>query len=319
MSDYAGQAPRALPVLDFSRSHMWGGPQLLARLPETTMVFDIPNMCRAWLQEAVSRKGMTQEEADQKIDQWEGQTKLGGGIARDGVVDSVALHRMAKDFGRWYGARVSFTKNSAGHELVIFKGWPARRGLVRGTRYRLDNPLMVKLQVGEHGLEAAAKASFRFNVILVMTVDVGNYILRSDRVTFGQLLGSLSVDIVSIQVAGAVADAALPALVAAGFTTVGAITVGPVAVAFIVGVGVAAALFAVDEQFGLSARLDQMYDQCLADLGAVWKVLGDQAPARYRQLVNSNLVHDLRQDVRSLARKIGRHPDLVRSQPAILW
>lgn len=288
---------------------------------ERALVVDRKNMRVLWLEEKVARHEITDAQAREMLADQEGQGKLWTGPFKDGLGSVQIFYKIARDFASWKGARVAFTKSRAGHDLVIFKGWPAGRKIISGTRYRLDNPKIVDLQIGKPGLEKAAKESKRFGIWLVVAVDVADY-LFNDKATLGSLLGSLSVDIPSVMLASAVATAAGTAVAGATtgvFAVVGAFALGPLAVAFVVGVVVGIALFEVDKYFHLSEKLGHAYDQGLAKLRQAWAELGHEAETRYHQLANSHFVHDLSQDAGALAKKLARQADLVRGELVHLW
>ena len=288
---------------------------------ERILVVDEKNMFRIWLEEKVARREMTSAEADKMLQDQEGQGKLWAGPFKDGLGNSRILYKLARDFASWKGARVTFSKSRAGHELVTFKGWPADRKLISGTRYRTDNPKMIELQIGKPGIRAAAKESARFGLYLVVAVDVADYLMR-DNSSLGQLLGSLTVDIPSVLIAsaiGAAAGSAIAGTGVAGLAVIGGMALGPIAVAFVVGLGVSWLLFKADDSFKITETLSRVYDEGLQKLRAAWDALGQEADLRFRQLANSHLVHDLRQDAEALSKKIGRQADWVRGEMAYLW
>ena len=291
------------------------------RLAERVMIVDEKNLLRIWLEEKVARHELTPLEADKMLDEQETQGKLWTGPAKDSFGSGKLVYKLAKDFESWKGARVYFTKSSAGNDLVIFKGWPVGRKLVSGTRYRLDNPKIVELQIGKPGIRAAAKESARFGLYLVVAVDVADYFLR-DNSTLGQLLGNLTVDVPSVMLAsaiGAAAGSAISGTAAAGFATIGSLACGPFLVAFVVGVAAGYALYRLDEYFHIHEKLAEAYDAGLTKLAQVWDELGTEAHRRFDQLAHSHFVHDLRQDTDVLAAKLAREADRVRGELARLW
>ncbi|MEE3625033.1 hypothetical protein UCD39_13730 [Nitrospirillum sp. BR 11752] len=174
------------------------------------------------------------------------------------------------------------------------------------------------MQLGKPGIRAAAKESARFGIYLVVAVDIADYIIR-DNATLGQLLGSLTVDIPSVLLATAVGTAIATSTIggATGAATGVAVFVtsfacGPILVALAVGVIVAAALFEIDQYFGISDKLGDLYDSGLQKLKLAYEELGAEAELRFHQLSNSHIVQDLFQDVDQIAAKLGRKADWVR-------
>ena len=218
--------------------------------------------------------------------------------------------------------RVEFIKGTAGRDLVIFKGWPAGRKILTGTRYRVDNPKIVEMQIGRPGLEAAGRESARFGLILVVAVDVADW-LCNDKRTLGGLFGKLTVDIPSVMLASAIGTAlgaATTSTAATGLVAaIGSFALGPLAVAFLAGVGIAVALAWADDHFQLSEKLGRLYDQGIDRLKQAWAHLGQQAEKRYQELANSHFVHNLEQDAIILSRKLARETDLIRGEIGYIW
>lgn len=100
---------------------------------------------------------------------------------------------------------------------------------------------------------------------------------------------------------------------------IGSFALGPLLVAFAVGVVAGIALTAIDNRFGLSEKLGRAYDAGLKKLAEVWDVLGNEAEARYQQLMRSQFVHDLDCNVGWLAEGIARRADQVRGQLTQFW
>ena len=285
------------------------------------LIVDEKNMLRLWLEEKIARREMTSLEADDMLEKQEAQGKLWTGPFKDSLGSAKLFFKIARDFGSWKGAKVSFSKSRAGHDLVTFKGWPAGRRIITGTRYRLDNPKIVEMQIGRPGLRAAARESARFGVWLVVAIDVADYLLR-DNATLGHLLGSLTVDLPSVVLASAIGAAAgsfFSSTTIAGLALVGSLACGPFAVALFVGVGAGIALFELDQLFGVTETLSRVYDHGLAKLAQVWHELGAEADNRFHQLAHTQMVHDLGQDAQALAANLARRAELVRGRVVHLW
>ncbi len=285
------------------------------------LIVDEKNMLRLWLEEKIARRELTSVQADDMLQGQEAQGKLWTGPIKDSLGSAKLFFKIAKDFGSWKGAKVSFSRSKAGHDLVTFKGCPAGRKIITGTRYRLDNPKIVEMQIGRPGLRAAARESARFGIWLVVAIDVADYLLR-DNSSLGYLLGSLTVDLPSVVLASAVGAAAgsfLSTTSIGGLATIGAFACGPFVIALFVGAGAGYALYRLDDRFGLTEKLSDAYDRGLEKLAEVSQALGAEADARFNQLARSQMVHDLRQDARALAEKLARRADVIRGEVVHLW
>ncbi len=284
------------------------------------MIVDEKNLLRLWLEESVARRQLTVVEADKLLQDSENQGKLWTGPFKDGLGSVKLLYKLSKDFASWKGARVEFRQGKTG-ELVIFKGWPSGRKLVTGTRYKVDNPKIVELQIGKPGLRAAAKESARFGIYLVVAVDVADYLLR-DNATLGQLLGSLSIDLPAVVLASAIGAAAGSFVAGSSigaFALIGSFACGPFLIAFGVGILAGFAFFELDQQFGLTDKLSALYDEGLGKLAQISQKLGASADQKFRQLANSQTVHDMSRDVQALAAGLARDRDWVRAELVRLW
>ena len=284
------------------------------------LIVDKRNMLLLWLEEKVARRELTVAQADARLHDQGSFAKNWVSPFKDAAGSGSLMVKMARDFGSWKGAQVAFSRNAKGHEIVTFKGWPNGRKIVRGTRYRVDNPRMIELQVGRPGLRAGARESARFGIYLVMAVDVLDYLLR-DKATLGGLLGSLSYDIPGVLLATAAGTAAASVIsgTAVGMALVGSFAMGPLAVGFLVGLGVGIALTMLDDEYHITDKLSAAYDRALAKLDQVWDALSDEAEARYRQLADSHLVHDLERHCEWLLNRIARQADHVGGQLTQFW
>ena len=70
---------------------------------------------------------------------------------------------------------------------------------------------------------------------------------------------------------------------AVGMALVGSFAMGPLAVGFLVGLGVGNALTMLDGEYHITDKLSAAYDWALAKLDQVWDALSDEAEARHRQ------------------------------------
>lgn len=284
------------------------------------LIVDQRNMALLWLEEKIARRELTQAQADEMLKDQGSFAKNWVSPLKDAAGSLSLMVRMARDFGKWHGAEVAFTKNAKGQQLVTFKGWPNNRKIVRGTRYRVDHPKMVELQVGRPGLRASARQSARFGIYFVVAVDIFDFLLR-DKATLGGLLGALTYDIPGVILATAVGTAVASAFTGTALGTallVGSFAMGPLAVGFLVGLAVGVGLTMLDNELHITDMLAAAYDRGLAKLGDVWVALGDEAESRYKDLAGSQFVHDLGRDCEWLQASIARQTDQVRSQFALL-
>ena len=146
---------------------------------EDAFVLDELNALRLWLDQKVSQRQFTHQQALEALDQFETQGKLWTGPIKDSLGSYKIAQTLAKDFGRLWKARVEFTPGKTG-DLVVIKGWPRAREVLTGTRYKVSNPKVMELQIGKPGIRAAAKESARFGVVLVVAVDMLEFTRNHD-------------------------------------------------------------------------------------------------------------------------------------------
>ena len=260
-----------------------------------TFVFDLRNGLRIWLSEAVKRGEVSARDANDTIakinmhkavDTSFDLTKLLTGTVKDAFEMKSIGQKLVKDFGRWWQVEVYFKQGAKG-DLVIFKGWPAARTTISGTRYAVDNIKMLEMQVGKPGIRAAAKASAKFGVYLVVAVDIVQFARDHDLAHF---LAALTVDIPSVLISAAIGTVA--GSWAAGFAVVGTVAMGPALVAFgfaaLVGIG----LFALDKHYHLTEKVQEFYERRLHSLEQWWERMGEKADRHWYDFVNSHFIHD---------------------------
>ena len=261
---------------------------------ENTFVLDELNALRLWLDDKVAHAKFTHQQALEAINQLETQAKLWTGPVKDSLGSAKIAQTLAKDFGSLWKARVYFTPGKTG-DLVVVKGWPRAREVLTGTRYKVSNPKVMELQIGKPGIRAASKESARFGVILVVAVDMLEFARKHD---LPKLLGSLTVDIPSVLLASAVGS--WVGTFAAGTVVVGSFAFGPLLVAFGVGVIAGYALYRLDEAFGITEKVTEVYKSALEELRQLWDRLGASAEQKMKAFENSRAVRYLGRGADSL-------------------
>jgi len=264
---------------------------------QETYVFDIRNALRLWLGEAVKRGEVSTRDATDSIhridlnkagDVAADYTKLLTGTVKDAFEMKSIGQKLVKDFGRWWHVDVYFKPGAKG-DLVIFKGWPAGRRTISAARYAVDNVKMLEMQVGRPGLRAAAKASAKFGVYLVVAVDFVQFVRDHD---FVHLLAALTVDIPSVMIASFVGSA-VGSYLAGSAMIVGTVAMGPALIAFGVAAVVGIGLFALDKRFHLTEKVQEYYESRLHSLEQWWDRMGAKAESHWYDFVNSHFIHEM--------------------------
>ena len=264
------------------------------RAAEDTYVLDELNGLRLWLDQKVKENEFTPGQAVDALRQKENDGKLWTGPVKDAFGSAKIGMKLAKDFEHLWKAKVTFVPGKTG-DLVIIKGWPSAREVLTGTRYKVTNPKIIELQIGKPGIRAAAKESARFGVILVVAVDMAEFVASHD---LAKLLGSLTVDIPSVILASAIGSAA--GTLAAGTLVIGSFAFGPLLVAFGVGVLAGYALFKLDEAFGITEKVTKVYESAIEELRKLWEKLGTEAEQKFHEFENSRAVKYIGNGVNTL-------------------
>jgi len=133
-------------------------------------------------------------------------------IAMDSKV-MIALGSDMKRSGNLLGAFRTSVHN--GKQYIIFKGNHRLRTTIRGTRYRINNPTIVKLGIGTEGLKAATKGGVY--VALVVSAGVNGFAWVFDE-EFGwrDFLRNMAEDVLKAALAAVAGFFAAKGIAAAG-------------------------------------------------------------------------------------------------------
>lgn len=171
------------------------------------------------------------------------------------TVDSATALKLISDLG--VKGQVVI-KNVKGKQYVIFKGQAGTRSIFTGTRYLATNPKVVDMAVGSLGVNKSIASGARLTIFLVVPLNILNHYL-DDQSTMTRLVGKTATDLVKVGASAAIASLAATATVAV--TTLAA---GPLIVAIVVGLAVAATLDALDKKYGVTEALIKAMDDALS-------------------------------------------------------
>lgn len=162
--------------------------------------------------------------------------------------DLRTLSKLVGDLGGF--ATKAYIKNYGGKPHIILKGYPGLRNILTGTKYGIRNPKVITMGLGKAGAIHAAKSGGILSIVLLSAYRVIDYFL-TDQATLSQLIGSLATDVVKVGITTGASIAAASAVVATGFT----LAIGPIVAVIVVGIGTSMALSALDERYGITARV----------------------------------------------------------------
>ena len=155
-----------------------------------------------------------------------------------------------------------YVKEAKGTHYVVFRGSPKLREVIKGTRYRLDNPKLkaIKAQAllrSGRQLEAVKDISKDsvLGVFIVVSVDVIDYITDKDhKEDWIDLVSTVFADVVKLVVALIIAQVTM-AILAGLIEAVPVIAVIAGAIFFSVGIGML--LDVVDKDIGFTKSIDK--------------------------------------------------------------
>ncbi len=172
--------------------------------------------------------------------------------------DSIVAFRLLKEFG--LGPEKVTVKLYNQKKYIIFKGYPGKRNVFRGTRYLADNPKIVRMAVGPKGLKSSVRGGFVLSVVLCTSIEIFSYFMN-DSTTLPHLLGTITSEIFQIGIISIAAAAA--GLMVGTATVIGSSAALPLLAAIGVGVVTGKILEVVDKRYGVTNVLIKAY----AELG----------------------------------------------------
>lgn len=173
------------------------------------------------------------------------------------ALDSITATKIIRELG-FNTEKIEIRKYSNGKKYIIFKGYPGDRKILKGTKYLINNPEVVRLAVGPKGIIKSAKSGFAISFILACGLEVFEYLIQ-DSYTLSRLLGTLSSDLVKIGLASIAAAAT--GLVAGSIAIIGSTAAVPLIAAIAVGVITGMVLESIDRRFGATKALIKGYER----------------------------------------------------------
>lgn len=171
------------------------------------------------------------------------------------ALDAVKAAKLILDVGGFKPAQVAL-KKYGNKQYVIFKGNAGDRRVLKGTKYLIDNPTVVRMAVGPKGIVKSAKGGFVLTAVLSVGIEIFDYVIR-DTALLSELLGVITTDLIKIglsSIAGAVAG-----LLVGSMVTVGTVAAAPFIAAIAVGIVTGLALDEIDERLGATQALIRAY------------------------------------------------------------
>lgn len=180
------------------------------------------------------------------------------------ILDSIAAKKIITELG--INANKVLIKQYGQKSYVVFKGYSGQRNILKGTKYLVSNPKVVRMAIGPKGIIKSVKGGFVLTVILSVGIEVFDYFIR-DTSTLSQFLGTVTGDLIKI---GLSSLAAAVVGLAVGTTVVlGSIAAAPLIVAISVGIAVGIILDKIDKKYGATNALIKAYERMGVNLGNI--------------------------------------------------
>lgn len=147
-------------------------------------------------------------------------------------------------------------KKYGNKQYIIFKGRAGERRVLKGTKYLVDTPTVVRMAVGPKGIVKSAKGGFVITAVLSVGIEIFDYVIR-DTALLSELLGIVTTDLIKIglsSIAGAAAG-----LLVGSIATIGTVAAAPFIAAIAVGVITGLVLDEIDERLGATQALIRAY------------------------------------------------------------
>lgn len=180
------------------------------------------------------------------------------------ALDAIAVAKIINELG--FSTNKVVIKTYAGKKYIIFKGTSGNRKVLRGTRYLVSNPKVVRMAVGPKGLAKSIKSGFVITTVLSVGIEVFDFFIK-DSSTLSELLGTVSADLIKIGLSTIAATVA--GMLVGASAILGSIAAAPLIAAVAVGVLTGLLLDRIDDRFGATRALIEGYKQMGENLDAM--------------------------------------------------
>jgi len=172
------------------------------------------------------------------------------------TLDAITATRILKELGLNGKAII---RKSNGKSYTIFKGYPGKRSVLKGTRYLSSNPKLVEMAIGKVGVAKAVVKSSVIAFVLYVGINIFEHIL-DDGSTKAKLFGTLATDVTKLAISSTIG--AMAGIAAATVITFAA---GPLVIAVGVAILVGWGLNKADECLGITdAFINKLEEAFLA-------------------------------------------------------
>ncbi|CDG19597.1 hypothetical protein [Xenorhabdus doucetiae] len=168
------------------------------------------------------------------------------------ILESIGVMKIIKEF-KSLGVEAKEYKGRGGATYIKITGKESVRKFITGTNYRLDNQKILKIGIGSKSIANGIVAGAKFCIIFSLAYRAVE-LMTKDEYALAEFLGNITVDtaklLITTLVTTAVGKVASSYFLAAGVSIIG-ISVG----LFFIGVGIAVALYYLDNEFGITDKV----------------------------------------------------------------
>jgi hypothetical protein len=185
----------------------------------------------------------TQEVWREATDSKLGQVMINfGANGKDVVTTSMILAKLDS-----LDIRATAETNHLGNELIKFMGWPNIGKIINAPRFRLNNPKVVDVGIGQYGLNNSIVNGARVTFYVAAAYRTIDFILN-DKKTLANYIGGLAADVVNIGIVSALTWEI-------GTVVVTPFVVANIAVVVTTGLLLSVGINYIDKKYGLSDKV----------------------------------------------------------------
>lgn len=167
------------------------------------------------------------------------------------INDARGLYDVIIEFKR-IGITATVFPGANGVNLIHISGYAGLRRTITGTRYATNHPQMLAMGIGQQGINAGIVRGVRFCILFSVGYRIIESIFKDDY-TLADFIGNITMDMAKTAIAAAASFVAGVFLTTTVFAVSSIIAVA--AIVFVVGLGTAIILDAIDKKYGISEKL----------------------------------------------------------------
>ncbi|PHM50864.1 hypothetical protein [Xenorhabdus miraniensis] len=168
------------------------------------------------------------------------------------MIESVGVMKIINEF-RSLGVEAKEYKGRGGATHIKITGKQSVRKFITGTNYRLDNQKILKIGIGSKSIVNGIVSGVKFCIIFSLAYRAVE-LMTKDEYALAEFLGNITVDAAKLLITTLV-TATVGKVASSYFLAAGVSIIGVSAGLFFIGVGIAIALYYLDNEFGITDKV----------------------------------------------------------------